>query len=476
MVTRTRPRAIAGRSPRTNRPNIASRTPCSSCSASSSALLANLEGSCRDATVAAPEAGGDLGARLDQIAALLGLLGLAGSPGGEAATPLLRDDPGRSTATAPFTDADRRPPAEAPEPAATDPSAGAGGDEGATRRIGRFAILGELGSGGFGIVYLAHDPKLGRDVALKLPRMEILASRESRRRFVAEAQVAARLDHPNIVPIYDVGELWDAAGDGGVFIASAYCREGSLARWIERQGAAIPPAVTARLMIGLADGVQYLHDLGILHRDLKPSNVLLHPLAGSGSTPPVSPASAGPGRSDSGSGHPSRRTPGPGPEFIPRVADFGLAKLLDQPIDHTVSGVPIGSPPYMSPEQALGKIRELGPATDVYGLGAILYVLMCGRPPFRGETALATIRHVIHDEPLPPRRLRRGLPRDLETICLTCLRKEPARRYASASALREDLERFLRGEPLRARPISTTERVVKWVPPAAGHRGACSAH
>jgi WD40 repeat protein/serine/threonine protein kinase len=427
------------------------------------ALLARLETTGADATLGPPDRGVELRSGLERVRSILARLRWAGAPGDSTPTAMSSSDPRRSTITAPGRDDTLAPPCEPDGSDANDPWAGAGGGEGATRRIGRFHILGELGSGAVGIVYLAHDPKLGRDVALKLPRMEILASRESRRRFVAEAQVAARLDHPNIVPVYEVGELGSETGDGGVFIASAYCRHGSLARWIDGQGAAIPPAVTARLMMALAHGVQYLHDLGILHRDLKPSNVLLHPLGGSGATGPGTGAGSDAGRSDSGPTRPPGRSSGPGLEFIPRVSDFGLAKLLDQPGDATVSGAPIGSPPFMSPEQALGRVRTLGPTTDVYGLGAILYVLLCGRPPFHGETALETIQHVIDDEPIPPRRLRPGLPRDLETICLTCLGKEPGRRYESASALRADLDRFLRGEPIRARPISTTERVVKWI-------------
>ena len=333
------------------------------------------------------------------------------------------------------------------------PTRGRAGD--GLRKIGRFTILGELGHGGFGIVYLAQDPALGRQVALKLPRLDTLVSHDLRRRFLAEARVAARLDHPNIVPIYDVGELGDGRGASAIYIASAYCREGPLSAWIDRQGSALAPDRIARLMIGLSEGVGYLHDLGIIHRDLKPSNVLLQRFSrGSGSS--------GSGQ-DSGSVGAGRISAGDSDaEFIPRVADFGLARLLDQPIEYTVSGAPIGSPPYMSPEQARGQVRALGPATDVYGLGAILYVLLTGRPPFRGETTAETIRQVLNDEPVPPRRLRQGLPRDLETICLTCLQKEPGRRYASASALRDDLNRFLRDEPIRARPVSAGERVAKW--------------
>jgi WD40 repeat protein/serine/threonine protein kinase len=348
---------------------------------------------------------------------------------------------------------------ESEETQGLPPGAAAGSAQGGDtpRRIGRFTIVEELGHGGFGIVYLAHDPALGRQVALKLPRAEVLASPELKRRFLTEARMAARIDHPNIMPIYDVGELKGDGGAPGIYIASAYCREGSLLAWIERQGAAIPPRSIARLMIGLAQGVQHLHELGILHRDLKPSNVLLQRRsADSGSTI----AEAVPVPPDGGTG--SSSLSGPDLEFVPRVADFGLARLRDKPLEQTLSGVPIGSPPYMSPEQAQGKVHALGPPTDIYGLGAILYTLLAGRPPFCGETAAETIRQVIQDEPVPPRRLRRKLPRDLETICLTCLRKEPERRYSSAGALRDDLHRFLHREPIRARPVSAAERLVKW--------------
>ena len=315
------------------------------------------------------------------------------------------------------------------------------------RKIGRFTILRELGQGGFGIVYLARDPTLSRLVALKLPRLEILASPELKRRFLVEAQAAARLDHPNIVPIYDVGELGPDPSMG-LFIASAYCRDGSLSGWIARQHTAIAPRLAARLMLGLAQGVEHLHEQGILHRDLKPSNVLLQ-------------RSASPGRSSPRPGLTAEDPVDPA-SIVPRIADFGLARLMDQPADQTQSGHPLGSPPYMSPEQAEGRISAMGPATDIYGLGAILYSLLVGRPPFRAETPALTIRQVIEDEPVAPRKLRPGLPRDLETICLTCLHKSPERRYASAAALREDLNRWLEGQPIHARPVSSSERAFKW--------------
>ena len=339
-----------------------------------------------------------------------------------------------------------------------EPSDGRDADSGRARdglrKIGRFTILGELGHGGFGIVYLAQDPALGRQVALKLPRLDTLVSHDLRRRFLAEARLAARLDHPNIVPIYDVGELGDGRVASAIYIASAYCREGPLSAWIDRQGAALAPDRIARLMIGLAEGVGYLHDLGIIHRDLKPSNVLLQRFSrGSGSS--------GSGR-DSGSVGAGRISAGDSDaEFIPAWpisawrGCWTSRSSRRSAVADRLAAVHVA-------RAGQGQVRALGPATDVYGLGAILYVLLTGRPPFRGETTAETIRQVLNDEPVPPRRLRQGLPRDLETICLTCLQKEPGRRYASASALRDDLNRFLRDEPIRARPVSAGERVAKW--------------
>ena len=220
-----------------------------------------------------------------------------------------------------------------------------------SRKIGRFIILKELGQGGFGIVYLAEDPILGRLVALKLPRLQVFESPELTRRFVLEAQAAARLDHPNVVSIYDVGELGPEPGSG-LYIASAYCSEGSLAAWIARQSAPVGARQAADLLIKLAEGVQHLHDHGILHRDLKPSNVLLQ----RSSSPQSRLTATGAGTEDLAG-------------LVPRIGDFGLARLREGSPDQTLSGHPIGSPSYMSPEQAEGRISALGPATDVYGLG-----------------------------------------------------------------------------------------------------------
>ncbi|MGO9812910.1 MAG: serine/threonine-protein kinase, partial [Isosphaeraceae bacterium] len=303
--------------------------------------------------------------------------------------------------------------------------------------LGRFRILGELGRGGFGVVFLAEDPMLGRKLALKVPRVEVLSRGDAWRQFLREAMAASRLDHPNLVPLLETGEI-GAVG----YIASVYVEGPSLEAWLARQTERMPTRHAARLIVTLARAMDYVHQRGILHRDLKPANVLLQ---------------------ESATGDPaSSARDGESSPFVPRICDFGLAKLLDMEAEETRSLVVAGSPSYMAPEQAEGRKQEIGPATDVYGLGAILYELLAGRPPFRGKTSLETLRQVVTEEPISPRQLRAGVTRDLETICLKCLAKKPARRYSTAAALADDLERSLAGRPILARPAPAWERAWKW--------------
>ena len=285
-------------------------------------------------------------------------------------------------------------------------------------------------------MFLAEDLVLGRRVALKVPRPEVLVTPEVSRRFLREAEAASRLDHPHIVPVYEVGE------EGPIcYIASAYCEGLTLAQWLRLQTASVPIRLACRLVGILSVAVGYAHERGILHRDLKPGNILLQRLDGLSQ-------SEGGECDDLG--------------FIPRICDFGLAKLLDQVSQETRSGVPIGSPAYMAPEQAGGRLREHGPATDVYALGVILYELLTGRPPHRGETDLETLRLVSDQYPPSPRALRPGLPRDLETIAMKCLEKRPDRRYSNAWELAADLQRFVDGRPVQARPVRAWEHAGKW--------------
>lgn len=321
--------------------------------------------------------------------------------------------------------------------AASYPTAGtAGGQLGTTvTSVGRFQLRRELGQGGYGIVYLAYDPLLNREVALKIPRANVLISPELRARFQQEARAAAGLDHPNIVPVFEAGEAGPFC-----YIAAAYCPGITLADWLRQRTEPVPFRLAATIVAALTDGVQHAHTRGVLHRDLKPSNVLLEMAVG-----PVS-------------NLPPSRAPG----FVPKITDFGLAKLAEGEGKLTQSGAILGTPNYMAPEQAGGKTKSVSTAVDVYALGVILYELLTGRPPFQATTPLETLRQVESTEPVPPGRWRRQLPRDLETICIKCLQKEPCRRYASAAALGEDLRRFLAGEPVQARPVGPVQRLWRW--------------
>jgi tetratricopeptide (TPR) repeat protein len=295
-----------------------------------------------------------------------------------------------------------------------------------------YDVLGELGRGGGGVVYKARQHGLRRLVALKMLPAGADAWPATTVRFRAEALLAARLQHPNIVQVYEIG-----THEGRPFFAMELVEGGNLA--VRSAGNPQPVADAARLVATLARAVHAAHGKGIIHRDLKPANVLLAP-------PPTA------------EGLPAGGWPSWG---CPKIADFGLAKDLGGD-GASRTGDVLGTPGYMAPEQARGRVRDVGPQADVYALGAILYELLTGRPPFKAETRLETLREVLEQDPVPPRRLRNKTPRDLETICLKCLNKEPRRRYASALELAEDLDRFLDGRPVRARPISLRERAVKW--------------
>jgi WD40 repeat protein len=280
-----------------------------------------------------------------------------------------------------------------------------------------YEILDMLGRGGMGVVYKARQLALHRVVALKMILAGAHADAEELRRFRREAEAAARLQHPGIVQVFEIGEY-----QGLPFMALEYCAGGSLSRKLA--GMPLPPREAARLTAAVADTLEAAHQKQIVHRDLKPQNVLL---------------------TESGA---------------PKIADFGLARKLDSASVGTHTGAVVGTPSYMPPEQARGE--RVGPAADVYALGAVLYELLTGRPPFVGPDAMAILSQVFYKDPLRPHRLQPTVPRDLETICLKCLHKEPGQRYLAARDLAEDLRRFQAGEPIVARPAGRLERAWKW--------------
>ena len=282
-----------------------------------------------------------------------------------------------------------------------------------------YRVEGLLGRGGMGVVYRAWHLRLNRAVALKMLLAGPCARPEELERFLRESQAVAGLGHPNIVQVYDMGDV-----EGRPYFTMELVEGGNLANQI--RGVPQPAHQAAARVATLAEAIHAAHQSGIVHRDLKPANILL-----------------------------TR-------DGTPKVTDFGLARRLEGDGGLTLSGVPVGTPSYMAPEQARGKRQEIGPATDVYALGAILYELLTGRPPFRAESATATLQQVLTDEPVSPTRLNPQAPRDLTTICLKCLSKEPHRRYSSAAALADDLRRFLRGEPIAARRAGRLERLARW--------------
>jgi WD40 repeat protein/serine/threonine protein kinase len=319
-----------------------------------------------------------------------------------------------------------------------------------------YQVLGELGRGGMGVVYKARHLRLGRLVALKMILAGSHASDTELARFRREAEAVARLQHPNIVQIYEVGEV-----DGCPFFALEYVDGGSLANHLD--GTPLPSRPAAQLVQTLASAMHFAHQRGIVHRDLKPANVLLSGHVTADHADPTDKEDGGQRQSGPSPSSLIRTHPrDPRFSFFPKVTDFGLAKQLDSQDGQTLTGSILGTPCYMSPEQAAGRNRLIGPATDVYALGAILYELLTGRPPFKAETPMATTLQVIQGEALPPARLNPTVPRDLETVCLKCLEKDPQRRYATAAALAEDLGCFLQGEPVRARPVGQVGRLKRW--------------
>jgi WD40 repeat protein len=313
------------------------------------------------------------------------------------------------------------------------PFVGAADDALVGRRIGPYLILQRVGRGGMGSVYRAlREDAYRQQVAVKVVSPG-LDSAEILQRFQTERQVLADLQHPHIARLLDGG----ATDDGRPYFVMEYIDGEPLDRYCDRHE--LPTRDRVELLRAVCDAVQWAHEQHVIHRDLKPGNVLVTPAIREGPAAGDRPALG-----------------------VPKVTDFGLAKRMQEGARLTHTGEILGTPAYMAPEQAGGLVKHLGPATDVYALGAILYELLTGRPPFRGDTPLETLLQVLHEEPVPPGRLHPGLPCELETICLKCLQKEAPQRYASAAALAQDLGRFLRGEPIKARPTPWWERARKW--------------
>lgn len=294
-------------------------------------------------------------------------------------------------------------------------------ESGTPEKIGRYLVQRLLGAGGFAVVYLAVDPELQREVAVKIPLPPGLLNADTRKRFILEAQAAAKLDHPHITPAYEAGE------DGPIpFIAYAYCSGPTLAMWLKDSGP-LAPELAAASLAQLADAVAYSHQRGIVHRDIKPANVLLFP---------------------------THRAQDGGLPFIPRLTDFGLAKLMETAASQTGSSLILGTPIYLAPEQLDATEPDNLAVTDIYGLGAVLYEMLTGCPLFSGVSVARILEQVRQGQWQPPLTVNPRLPRDLVVICEKALASQVADRYATAGELRDDLQRYLRGDRIHARSLS----------------------